>query len=211
MAQQNVPMDTSTDSEGHSHPLSSMTTRSSARLAEKLKQLMETATTSTDLMEYESEELKKRTRATEPKDTACMTQNGQAAEAKPPEEKRSRNGATPLPAAALKASYEQSRYNLRSKNQSNVSAKNPSDNMESIEEEDQEEALIKNGTVQKTQAENAETKTDDDDDSKADAKPPAQPVKNNNAQRGRRRRKKTERYDRRRQPAPGRGCLGGGT
>jgi len=87
MAHQKVPRDLSTDKAAE-QPTGRMPTRSSAQLAEKLKQ-METPKQDSDLMECDPEELKKRTRATTPHEGTHAAKQNPISDAHPPDIKRS--------------------------------------------------------------------------------------------------------------------------
>ncbi len=121
-----------------SPPTERMPTRSSARLAEKLKKLMEMPKQDAEAMECELDDAKKRSRAQAKKEAALMAKTSQASDAIHQDIKRSRNGPTPPPIA-----IEHARHDRLTKATTERKANDPMDSektaetMETIVEDDE--------------------------------------------------------------------------
>jgi len=135
MAQNQAPMAMETEPE-ENQPAGRMLTRSSARLAEKLKKLMETPQQNSDVMECKSEDVKKRSRATtKTVEVRTSVLQVQAADTSLPDTKCLQNGATPPPIAREHACHGRHANEAMMESKSHYKCKETvTDAMETIEE-----------------------------------------------------------------------------
>jgi len=154
---------TEMETEDTSSPVTArMPTRSSARLAEKLKQLMDTPKQDADEMECEAEEQKKRSRACVGKGKNVSTSKPHTAGTTSPDVKRSRNGATPPPIAtqhALLAASNQQADGVKPREfiPTKKTPTQETDAMDPIDEDDEQKDLDSPTAVACNIAKNQET------------------------------------------------------
>jgi len=116
-----------------------MATRSSTRLAEKLKKLMEMPASSTNPMECDLDDLKKQTLAAVVKEGVQNLTRSASAEANLPEIKHSWNGVTPPPIAKTHACHGTSHHPSLSQMNAPTNHDTNVNNMDSIAEDNEQE------------------------------------------------------------------------